>query len=376
MACSITAITGAGKTMILPQKMKAAVLYGPSDLKVTEVDVPAPGWAEVLVRVEACAICGSDVSLIDQAWPGQPPYGQFIPGHEYSGTIVALGDSVDEFSMGERVAVEVHKGCNRCINCKTGNYTSCLNYGNTAKGHRANGFTTNGGYSQYVVNHINTIYKIPDTISFEEASLITTAGCPMYGFEAAGGFIAGDTVVIIGPGPMGLMSVQIAKALCAAKVVLTGTRQSRLQLGKQLGADHIIDIKKQDPVAAVKKLTGPYGADLVVECSGSDVGLQTAVELVKKAGRILLIGFSHGMTSADFGSATKKNITIFTVRGEGRSNCARALSLMEQKKINAGPLITHTFPLAKVREALDTYTRRIDNAIKVVLKTQLQEKSS
>jgi len=119
--------------MSLPEKMTAAVLYGPGDIRVTEVDVPHPGYGEVLIKVMACAICGSDLSLIRRAWPGQPPYGEFVPGHEYSGIIAALGHGVDEFQVGDRVAVEVHKGCGRCINCRQGNYTSCLNYGSLAK---------------------------------------------------------------------------------------------------------------------------------------------------------------------------------------------------------------------------------------------------
>ena len=102
--------------------------------------------------------------------------------------------------MGDRVAVEAHYGCRRCRNCRLGNYTSCLNYGKREKGHRANGFTTNGGFAQYVVNHVNTVYPIPDTVGFEEASLITNLGCVLYGFETIGGYIVGDQVAVIGPG--------------------------------------------------------------------------------------------------------------------------------------------------------------------------------
>ena len=127
--------------MNVPSKMKAVVLMGPNHLEIQEVDTPTPGPQDVLIRVEACAICGSDVSLIDKAWVNQPPYGSFIPGHEYAGTIAAVGETVDEVSVGDRVAVEAHLGCMRCRNCRVGDYTGCLNYG--TKGHRANGFTTN-----------------------------------------------------------------------------------------------------------------------------------------------------------------------------------------------------------------------------------------
>jgi L-iditol 2-dehydrogenase len=127
------------------------------------------------------------VSLVDKPWPGQPPYGEHIPGHEYSGTVAAAGETVDEFSVGDRVAVEAHLGCFRCKNCRVGNYTACLNYGNRKKGHRAN-----GGFAQYVINHINTVHRIPGNISFEEAVLITNLGCVLYGFEIVGGYIVGE----------------------------------------------------------------------------------------------------------------------------------------------------------------------------------------
>ena len=210
--------------MGVPETMRAAVLTGPNRLEVREVPTPRPGPQDVLIRVDSCALCGSDVSLMAEPWAGQPPYGEFIPGHEYSGVVAAVGDTVDEYPVGTRVAVEAHYGCGRCLNCRRGDYTSCLNYGNRAKGHRANGFTTNGGYAEYVANHINTVHAVPDAISLEEASLVTNAGCVLYGFETLGGFVAGETVVVIGPGPVGLMAVQVASALAADQVVLLVNR--------------------------------------------------------------------------------------------------------------------------------------------------------
>ena len=120
--------------MNIPDTMKALVLMGPDRLDLKEVPVPTPGPQEVLIRVESCAICSTDVALIHEPFPHQPPYGEHITGHEYSGTIAALGATVDEFQIGDRVAVEAHLGCGRCRNCRLGDYTSCLNYGNTEKG--------------------------------------------------------------------------------------------------------------------------------------------------------------------------------------------------------------------------------------------------
>jgi L-iditol 2-dehydrogenase len=137
----------------VPKTMKAAILVERNTLEVREAETPTPGPADVLIQVDSCAICGSDVSLMDHPWPGQPPYGELIPGHEYSGVVVGLGETVDEFDLGDRV---------------------------------------------YVINHINTVHRVPEQISLEEASLVTNAGCIVYGFESIGGLVAGETVVVIG----------------------------------------------------------------------------------------------------------------------------------------------------------------------------------
>ncbi len=345
----------------------AAVLMGPNQLEIKEVDTPSPGPADILIKVEACTVCSSDVSLIAKPWAGQPPYREFIPGHEYSGTVAALGETVDEFKVGDRVAVEAHLGCLRCINCRRGNYTACLNFGNRKKGHRANGFTTNGGYAQYVVNHVNTVYRIPDSIDFNEASLITNLGCVLYGFETVGGYIVGDHVVVIGPGPLGLISVQVAKALGAGKVYLIGTRESRLKVGEFIGADLVINANERDPLKIILEETRGVGADLVVESSGGSGAPQMAIQMVKRMGKILLLGIPSEPVQVDFANLLQENKSIYTVRGEGWANCARAVSLWASGKVNLKSLVTHSFAFKDIREAFNTFVERKGGAIKVTV---------
>src|SRR5215469_13370746 len=233
--------------------MRAAVLFGPNDLRVVDKPVPRPGPGEVLVKIAMCGTCGTDLKIVASArpYPSQPPFGEFTPGHEWTGIVVELGDTVDELRIGDRVAIEAHRGCGRCENCVLGMYTACLNYGNLAKGHRATGMTVDGGFAEYAVHHVSSLYKLPDNLSWEDAVLVTTAGTSMYGLDAIGGYVAGQSVAIIGPGPVGLMTTQACKALGAEPVVLVGTRRSRLELGQRLGADCIVDVHDEDPVAAV-----------------------------------------------------------------------------------------------------------------------------
>ena len=221
----------------IPSTMHAAVLHGYNDLRYQEFPVPQPGSLEVLLKVHAVAICGTDPTVISKGWTGMPAFGSFIPGHEYSGEVVALGPNVSQFKVGDRVAIETHKGCGHCMNCKRGKYTICLNYGKPETGHRHYGFTTNGGYAQYVVNHISTLYRIPDNVSYDEAALVTTSACAHFALDNIGGLMGGETVAVLGPGPMGLMALQLVKALGASTTILTGTRDDRLAVGKRLGAD-------------------------------------------------------------------------------------------------------------------------------------------
>src|ERR1700724_778389 len=250
----------------VPDQMKAWVLGDPDQLFLRDKPTPIPGRAEVLVRIDAVAICATDLEIIRGAVPFNK---NFTPGHEYMGTVAALGPEVDEFEIGERVSVEIHAGCGQCKRCRQGMYTSCLNYGKPDKGHRANGFTTDGGFAEYAVNHINTLARVPDSMSDAEATLVVTAGTSMYGLTELGGLVAGESVVVIGPGPIGLLAVAVAKALGASPVILTGTRNKRLAIGKELGADGAINIAEEDAVEVVKQLTGGIGGDHVIQSAGS-----------------------------------------------------------------------------------------------------------
>lgn len=354
-------------SMDIPRTMRAAVLHGPSDLRVQDYPVPTPGPLEVLMKVYACAICGTDPRVVHDGWPGQPPFGVFIPGHEYSGQIVAVGPSVTNFKVGDRVAIESHKGCGYCINCKRGRYTICLNYGKPETGHRHYGFTTNGGYAQYVVNHVSNLYHISDSIAYEEAALVTTAACVHFALDNVGGLLGGETVAVLGPGPIGLMGVQLVKALGATKVILTGTRYERLNVGKILGADVTVNIHEQDAVAVVKAETDGLGAELILECSGSPEAAAQAIEMAQRGARISFIGDPHLMATMNLRKFVLDDLRAAGVRGEGMADCERSLSLLAAGRIAAKPMITHHFPLEQVNEAMDTFIERKGGALKVIL---------
>jgi L-iditol 2-dehydrogenase len=361
----------------IPDRMKAWVLGGPEQLSMVEKPVPQPAAAEVLVRIDAIAVCATDLEIIKHGPPaliqgGLPFNKNFTPGHEYMGTVVKLGPGVDEYSVGDRVTVEIHAGCGRCPRCREGMYTACLNYGMNYgthnKGHRANGFTTDGGFAEYAVNNINTLVHVPDDMTDEEATLVVTAGTAMYGIDVMGGVIAGQSIVVMGPGPIGLMGVGVAKALGAYPVILTGTRDKRLEMGRRLGADHVINVKNQNAVEEVRRLTRGIGCDYVLECSGAPTALNDAAQMSNRGGRICLAAFPHEPVPVDVAHIVRNNIYVFGIRGEGKSATHRAAAFMMQKRFDAKMIHTHTFPLAEVPTAIRYARDRVDDAIKVVVK--------
>jgi threonine dehydrogenase-like Zn-dependent dehydrogenase len=363
----------------VPTTMKAWVLGDPDQLELVDKPVPVPRRAEVLVRIDAVAICATDLEIIHYGSPaliegGLPFNKNFTPGHEYMGTVAALGPGVDEYSIGQRVTVEIHAGCGQCKRCREGMYTAChnygLNYGDVDKGHRANGFTTDGGFCEYQVNNINTLVAIPDTMSDEEATLVVTAGTAMYGLTELGGLVAGESVAVLGPGPIGLLGVAVAKALGASPVILTGTRDNRLQIGRELGADHVVNVRRENAVEAVRRITGGKGVDYVLECSGAADAVNEAGRMVNRGGRICLAAFPHDQVPVDVAHLVRNNIYLFGIRGEGKSATHRAEAFMSQKRFDARRIHTHTFALDDLPTALRYARERIDDAIKVVVKAR------
>jgi L-iditol 2-dehydrogenase len=256
-------------------------------------------------------------------------------------------------------------------------YTSChnygKNYGDVDKGHRANGFTTDGGFAEYAVNNINTLVHVDDTMSDEEATLVVTAGTAMYGLTELGGLVAGESVVVTGPGPIGLLGAAVAKALGAQPVILTGTRDNRLEIGKRLGADHVINVRNENVVEKVHELNGGKGVDYVVECSGAPNALNEAAQMVNRGGKICLAAFPSSSPEVDVAHLVRNNIYLYGIRGEGKTATHRAEAFMRQKRFDSTLIHTHTFQMTDLEEALRYAKDRVEDAIKVVVKNDHAE---
>lgn len=360
----------------IPASMSALVLTSPGKFEIRQVSVPTPGPAEVLCRIRAVAICGSDPEIIRGDLAGKwPPAYPFTPGHEWSGEVVALGRDIVGFAVGDRVAGEAHKGCGICRNCLSGRYTICLNYGKAESGHRHYGFISPGAYAQFNNYSVKSVKKMPDRVSFREGALVDTAGVTLHGMEQTG-VTAGGVVAVIGPGPIGLIAMRFAKALGAAKVIMIG-RGSRLESALKLGADIAVHFEKEDPVEAVKRETGGEGVDQAFECSGAEGTFAQAVRMVRKGGSVALLGVPNDrvLEKLPYKYIVHNEIAIFGSRANPNVSW-KILESIAAGSLVVKDLITHVFPLENFASALDTFVNRREGAIKVVIEPNGPEGAS
>ncbi len=352
---------------MLPDTMTALVLPSPGAFEIQRVPVPRYAPDEVLCRVRAVAICGSDPEIIRGGLAGSwPPSYPFIPGHEWAGEIVAVGEQVKHLAVGQRIAAEPHKGCGFCPNCLKGRYTICDNYGRPETGHRHYGFVSQGAYAEYIAVSNKCVTPLPDSVSFQEGALVDTAGVVLHGMELTG-ITAGGTVAVIGPGPIGLLAVKLARALGAARIIVVG-RGHRLQFAKQAGADEIVDMEREDPAARVRELTGGRGVDEAFECSGAPGTIRQCVEMAHKGGRVGLLGVPPGgyLEPMPIKLMVMNEIALFGSRADPNV-IAKVVALMGHGQLCVRDMITHVVPLADFARGLEIFTKRLEGVIKVVV---------
>jgi len=351
--------------------MRALVLTAPGEFEYREVSTPVPAGDEVLSRVHSVAICGTDPKIVRGAFPGVWPKSYpFIIGHEWAGEVVAHGPGVaaspkmaERLAVGSRVAGEAHSGCGTCENCLSGRYTLCLNYGDAAAGHRHYGFTTQGAYAEYVVSSAKSLHRLPDELSFDQGAMLDTAGVALHGV-LRGRVGVGDTVVVTGPGPVGLLTQQYARAAGAEKVIVVGRRERLLEAG-DMGAV-TVDYEATDPVRRVLELTAGRGADVVIECAGTAIACAQAVGMTSKGGRLVMNGIPTDPVEIPWATIVLSEIDMLGVRANPNTSVP-ALALMANGAVDVRNVITHSFGLEEFEGALSTFVERRDGALKVVL---------
>lgn len=327
--------------------MKAAVLHGIQDLRLEELPDPRPAPDEVLIRVEAAGLCGTDVHM----WEGTNHEGTFpfVPGHEWSGEIVEVGDRVRSFSRGQRVVAEVPIPCRICDNCKDGMEP------NMCPDMELYGFSWQnpGGIAEYTLAREERLFRIPDNVSYEEAALVEPVSVAYHAVWGSGGGAAPhDRVVVMGAGPIGLFAMLSCKA-SGAPVIVVEPQAFRRQMASDLGADVVLDPTAGDLVEQVKEHTGSRGATMVLECSGSSQALAATLEVIGRQGRIVLVGQSMGRTiPMEIGRAILARTTIVGSSGSPHY-FPKTLAFMSRRLVKLTPVVTHRFPLSQVLAAFE-----------------------
>lgn len=346
--------------------MQTVVFLEPDRFEVQDVERPEPERGQALVRVESSTICGSDLKILHGEYPATSyPH---IPGHEWAGEVVEVGEGVKRLSPGDRVAVEPHVGCGECPRCMEGLYNLCEHYGEESHGHAHIGFTSNGGLAEYAAVDTRALHVLPDGMSYDEGAFCEAAGVALWAIERAG-IDGGDDVVIIGPGAIGLVAVQIARNAGANNVVITGTREERLAPARELGADHTVNVHEVDDVVEhVSDLLGG-GADLVIELAGTESAGRQSVELARRGGSAVLAGATSPgrKLNVDLREIVVGHKQIYGSVANPKWVCERGLDMIARGQIDVDPLVTHRFALTEFQDALDAFTEREGGAFRVML---------
>jgi len=345
------------------KRMDALVKYesGKGFCEVREVEKPVPGDDEVLIRIKAAGICGSDLHFYDGSLTSCIP--PVILGHEFSGEIEQVGKNVVHFKKGNRVVAEAHKGgCGLCAHCLTGKVEICDNK-------KAAGYKIDGCFAPYLTLPEFALHRIPENLTFEQAALIEPLAIGVKGVLERARVEPEDFAVVLGCGPIGLLAAAAVRAEGARKVLITGTERDekvRLPAAAKMNIDYTVNVEKEDLLEKVMNLTNGRGADLVVEACGAEPAIHQAFEIIRKEGRISAVGHTGKNTlSVPWETGLMKSVQLTWSHSSNWTSWERAISMLAGGKINVTPLISYSFPLREWEKAFDLLEHM--EAVKILL---------
>ncbi|MGI6037206.1 MAG: zinc-dependent alcohol dehydrogenase [Limnochordia bacterium] len=341
--------------------MKALVKYaeGVGNMEIREVPEPSPGPGQVKVEVKAAGICGSDLHIYhyDIGIPMRLPV---VTGHEFSGQVVEVGEGVTEYKPGDRVTSETSfSTCGTCIHCQTGSYNLCLK-------REGIGYIHGGAFAKYVVVPKERVHPLPDSVDYIGGALTEPLACVVHGALELTGVQAGDVVLVTGPGAIGLLTAQVAKAE-GGYVVVAGTSvdEHRLEVAKSLGVDMTVNVEKENVVEILKDMTRGRGADVVLECSGAAPGARLCLEAVRRGGRYGQIGLFGKPIEIDFEQICYKEVRVSGSFSQKWSAWDRSLRLLDRGLVKTNPLVSDILPLTEWEEAFRKFEAK--EGLKIVL---------
>lgn len=345
----------------MKEKMKAALMYGPSDIRVEEVDRPECPEGGAVLKVMAVGLCGSDIrNMTTDSRKGDYPH---IYGHEIVGIVDEVSPALTKYKLGDRLYVYPVDHCLKCEMCRSGHSESCENAGDYVN--------RQGGFAQYYAITAeqasrDSVFHIPEGVSFEKASL----GEPLssvYACQENIGVGLGDVVVILGAGPIGCLHAQLAKLRGAKTVIMIEINDRRLEQAKQFGVDFTVNSGRKDPVEAVKKLTGGKGADKVISANPSTAAQAQSIFMAKKGGTVVFFGGvkKGALTELDTNAIHYNSLWIYGHFGANTMQVQRSFELAVSDRFPTEKFITHILPLSEINRGIEL--TKTGEAIKVVL---------
>lgn len=341
--------------------MRAHVLYEPNDMRFVEIEKPSIKGKEILLRVKASALCASD----NLAFKGR--HSRLIMprilGHEFASIVEEVGPEVEDFKVGDRVVTNTNMYCGKCPQCKEGTPNRCAKKLNFA-------LKIDGSFAEYVkVPEGIEVFHLPDDISFEEGALLQPLGIALNAVKRRAQVTVGDTVAILGVGPIGLCAVALAKA-SGAQVLATDISDLRLDIAKKMGADEIVNVSREDLIEKSKVFTKHKGFDKVIEAVGGfqDDTIQQATQIVKYGGQVVVIGH-FAENKAIVRIIELKDWEMELKGAQGQYNTVPlCISLIESKTIDVMPMVTHYLPLSEVGKGFELMDNHKDEVVKIIIR--------
>ena len=338
--------------------MKAVKWFAPRDMRLVDVPMPVPKPHEALIRIESVGVCGSDMHYYEEGRIGKAAITEpLILGHEFAGIVEEVGADADRSLLGKRVAVEPGIPCGKCEWCKTGHYNVCRDM------FFPGGPPYDGVLCEYAAFHADYCFPVPDTMTAQEAAMIEPLAVAVHTVALAN-LKPGETVAILGLGPIGLLTAQIARLAGAGVIYGTDLLEYRVEAGRRYGVDHAINAQEHDTVAAIADLTGGRGVDVAFDTARSSDTPVLCCHVARPAGRCVFTGISGTETDPIAVSiARRKELCVQWCR-RFCHDFPRSILLAETGRVDVASLVTHSFPLDRTLEAFELVSRSIDNVLK------------
>lgn len=333
------------------------VMTEPKKIIFREADIPKPGPDQVLVKIKKIGICGSDIHV----YHGTHPYTSYpvTQGHEVSGQIVELGEYVKEFSVGQKVTIEPQVFCGRCYPCLHGKYNLCEHL-------KVMGFQTTGTASEYFAVDASKVTPIPENMTYGEGAMLEPLAVTIHATRRFPD-VKGARAVVLGCGPIGILLIQSLKAMGASEVLATDISDMRLDLAKQMGADHVVNTREKDFGEALVEAYGPDKADVIYECAGSDITMEQAIQNARKGSTIILVAVFGKRASVDLAKLNDSELDLNTSMMYRHEDYMDAIRFVNEGKIQLKPLQTAHFAFADYQAAYEYIDNNREKTMKVII---------